>query len=350
MTGTSIDAIDVALVECAGQYPTMRATFLAGHAQSLGPIARDLRAAAQGKPTSAKDFARLALRLGEIHAQAITTLLHKADVAPQLICAHGQTLFHAPPLSLQLLNPAPIARATGCTVIHDLRAADLAAGGQGAPITPIADPILYPDLAPPLTILNLGGFANATHAPRAGEITGFDICACNQLLDAIARERLSLPFDENGQAASRGWAQDGPTNKLIDLLLDQRSAKRSLGSGDELLDWMRDNQSLSPEDMCATACAAIAFVVAREATDPGTLVLAGGGTRNPALVAKITDAAPCPVITSDELGVPAQFREACAFAVLGVLCADQVPITLPAITNCEDPAPIAGCWTFPPQP
>ncbi len=350
MTGTSIDAIDVALVECTGTYPNMSAAFLAGHSQELGPIARHLRSIALGAPVAAKDFARLALRLGELHAETITQLLTKANVSPDLICAHGQTLYHDPPLSLQLLNPAPIARATNTPVVCDLRAADLAASGQGAPITPIADTILYADCKPPCTILNLGGFANATRITSDNELSGFDICACNQLLDAIARQRLHLPFDESGNAAAEGWARDKPREQLADLLTDQQSANRSLGSGDELIDWISANSALSPEDMCATACAAIAQTVARAAAPHSTLVLAGGGVLNAALINAIRDATSCEVILSDELAIPAQYREAAAFAVLGILCADAVPITLPAVTNCTDPAPIAGTWTYPPQP
>ena len=352
MTGSSIDALDAALVRIDGAGHDMTVSLLGARSESLGPLARHLRLLAQGHPLRAADAARLALRLGELHADAVESLLRDHPVERlDLVAVHGQTVFHDPPLSWQLINPAPILHRHGAPVVYDMRQADLAAGGQGAPITPIADLILFRGLPAPWCIANLGGFCNTTtmlaRSPSIEALTGADIGACNQLLDAITRERLGLPFDDGGRLALSGWINEPAFDDLLDLLQRQAIDPRSLGTGDELTDWIRDHKPLSPEDMAATACAAIGKHTARCARDAATLVLAGGGTRNRALVDAVTGAFGGRTAVSDELGVPAQHREAMAMAVLGALCQDRVPITIPRITGGADPAPVSGAWLLP---
>src|SRR5690349_11659226 len=132
MTGTSIDALDASLVEIDGHGLAMRAKPVRNLTRDLGDLAPRLRALAEQQPMTAGQIAAIARDFALLHASAILELLagEKAD----LICVHGQTVFHQPPLSWQLMQPAPIAQAVGCPVVYDLRQADLAAGGQGAPI------------------------------------------------------------------------------------------------------------------------------------------------------------------------------------------------------------------------
>jgi len=162
MTGTSIDGLDIALVRAIGTGTSMRVELERSASFSLGPLALGLRNLAEGRSATASEIARLALAFGQLHADAIIELA--SDELPEidLICAHGQTVFHSPPASWQLLNPHPIAVRTGVPVVFDLRQADLALGGQGAPITPITDPMLFPDVPTPFAVINLGGFCNVT--------------------------------------------------------------------------------------------------------------------------------------------------------------------------------------------
>jgi len=290
-----------------------------------------------------------------------------------LICIHGQTVFHQPPISWQLANPAPIAKQFSCPIVSDLRQADLAAGGQGAPITPIADWIFFRDERKRRAIVNLGGFCNVTilpatnadasssPSPRTGTsscrstpddlsgIRGFDVCACNQVLDAVARAALHKPFDEDGAAARRGRAKPHAARTLMKALNQQRTGRRSLGTGDESTHWVNNQLQAgwSGEDIACSAAHAIARCIAEalRAHDIDEIVLAGGGARNLALTDAIADASNVTVIRSDGLGVPIDAREAMAFAILGALCADGVPITLPQVTGCAEPAPISGVWT-----
>ncbi len=360
MTGTSLDGLDAAWVEVRGQGLALRAAVLRHVSHPLGAWADDLRRLARGEALNAGAICAAAQRLSQAHVLALREL--SAGEIPDLIAIHGQTLYHAPPLSWQLAQPAGIAAALSAPVVFDLRAADLAAGGQGAPITPLADYVLFGDRDERRCVVNLGGFCNVTRLPRrSGEsdhgpaeldsIEGGDVCACNQLLDRVARERLGTAFDDRGQAALAGMRNPAAENELSALLEAQASAGRSLGTGDELGDWTaRWGDRLSAKDLARSACEAIASVVARRTAPAERVVLAGGGMRNAALVNALQSRIRTPVSPADDLGVPASHREAAAMAVLGALCADGVPITLPQITGVPSPAPRAGAWAVAPLP
>jgi anhydro-N-acetylmuramic acid kinase len=216
MTGTSIDGIDIAIARITGSGLSMHAKLIAHSSRSLGEIGGTLRRLAEGKAMTAQQIARAAWSFGELHAELIHAVLteHARIEPPVLIAVHGQTIFHQPPISWQLINPAPIAARFDCPVVFDLRQADLAAGGQGAPITPIADWIMFRHESNRRAIVNLGGFCNITILPSAvarpsrscdesaqplEDIHGFDLCACNHLLDAIAKRTLNAPYDDGGE-------------------------------------------------------------------------------------------------------------------------------------------------------
>jgi 1,6-anhydro-N-acetylmuramate kinase len=346
MTGTSLDGIDVALVRLRGHGWAMRAEHVAGASRDLGKLGPELRRLAEQEPLPAREITRLARELALVHLAAIRDLdAERID----LIAAHGQTVYHAPPLSWQLLNPAPIAYELGVPVVHDLRAADLALGGQGAPITPLADHVLFrgPE---PRAVVNLGGFCNITLLPGGDDgtrVRGGDVCACNQLLDRLARDLFDEAYDRDGERALAGTVERKALAPLAASLALQARGGRSLGTGDELGDWVaRWRARCAPADLARTACAAIAQTIAKAAGGAKRLVLAGGGVRNRALVAELSQRAGVPVVASDRLGIPAPMREAVGMAVLGALCQDRIAITVPAITGVES-APIAGCWTLP---
>lgn len=357
MTGTSIDSIDVALVEVRGRGLTMSARFVRGRTRSLGDLAIGLRRLADQHSATAGEIARLSREFALLHVEALRELL--GTDAADLIVVHGQTVFHAPPVSWQMINPAPIARALRAPVVFDLRAADLAAGGQGAPITPLADWVLFRRAgATPacMAIVNLGGFCNITLLPpvqgteggEIREIEGFDVCACNQLLDGIARELFGVPFDEGGRHALRGAVHPEALEDLVRVLRAQSRARRSLGTGDEGAAWIsRWRARAAPDDLAATACEALGSVIAERVRPASLVLLAGGGARNAALAGAITSNASCRVEPLDARGVPIEHREAACMAVLGALCQDRVPITLPRVTGVPAPAPVAGAWVYP---
>ena len=353
MTGTSIDGLDVALVAIDGQGLAMRARFMRGLSHELGEVAVGLRALAAQQPLSAGTIAGLMHDFALVHLAALRELVGGDRL--DLVAIHGQTVFHAPPRSWQLFQPAPVAHGLGVTVVHDLRAGDLAADGQGAPITPLADWIALRDAHEKRVVVNLGGFCNLTVLPAEGgpeAIAGRDVCACNQVLDHLARALLGRAYDVDGEVAASAAPDAGAVAELVAGLRRQVAARRSLGTGDELAALVDALGARLPAAVvAASACRAIAETIAAVAAEGGAphrVLLAGGGLRNRALRADLVSAcAPAIVAPSDDLGVPAAYREAFAMAVLGALAQDRVAITLPQVTGVRGPAPLAGCWTLP---
>lgn len=351
MTGTSLDGLDAAAVRVSGDSLGLRMDEIRATASLDIParLGRSLRAIASGEPVPSRDIARAAHELGDLHAAGARELIALAG-PPDLACAHGQTVLHAPPDSWQLLNPWPLARETNCPVVYDLRGADLAAGGQGAPVTPIADWVLFREERETRVVVNLGGFCNVTVIPAGAapaDLRGMDVCACNHLLNGAARLALDRPFDRDGEHALRGTPDAEVVESLARLLAAQRAEGRSLGSGDELASALASNRSLAPDDLLASVVGAISNTIASaiSAHKPDRVLLAGGSARNRAMAGALAAQFPMiPVEPTDALHVPATHREAACFAVLGALCADRTPITIPAITGCDSPAPISGSW------
>jgi len=346
MTGTSLDAIDVAAMSIDGHGLEMRVQIESQVMLPLGDVGKRLRALAEQQPMTAGDIARVSHDFALLHIDAIKQACGRKT--PDLIAVHGQTVFHQPPLSWQVLNPAPIAWALNANVVYDLRAMDLAAGGQGAPITPIADWVLFRHTGERRAIINLGGFCNVTRLPahdQVRHIDGGDVCSCNQLLDRMARALLDQPFDRDGQTALSGTVDGDAKADLVRMLSKQADAGRSLGTGDELGEWAERHALEEVADTLRTACAAIAEVIVAKSQPTDRLVLAGGGVRNRALVEEIRGRTSVPVSTTDDLGVPATLREACAMGILGALCEDVIPISIPRITGVVK-APLSGSWVF----
>lgn len=349
MTGTSLDGLDCALVRVEGEGLGMRAAVARFGSEPLGELAGPLRGLATQQPMTAGEISRLVLKFGEMHAEALRRLIGNDRV--DLVAVHGQTVFHQPPYSWQMMNPWPIAQGLRVPVVFDLRGADLASGGQGAPITPLADYVLFRGSGERRTVVNLGGFANFTTLPgtdAVDQVEGGDICVCNQLLDAVARRAWEVALDEGGHRAAAGRVNQKMFDQLTGMLKAQSGAQRSLGTGDELAAWLDGAcDQVVGEDMACTACAGIASVIAGRVGRTDRVIVAGGGAYNQTLVGQIRDRCGVPVLVSDDLGVPVQSREAAEIAVLGALCQDRVPITLRPITGYRGQPMIAGCWVCP---
>lgn len=346
MTGTSLDGLDMVAVRIQGSGLAMTCEAIGAESAPLGDLAGPLRALASGVAMPAHEIASLALRFGELHAQ-VAALLSRHAGGCDLLCAHGQTITHYPPVSWQLLNPWPIAMALNCPVVTDLRGADLASGGQGAPITPLADWVLFRDDTENRVIVNLGGFCNCTRLPAGGtpdSVTGFDVCACNQVIDAAARAGIDAPYDGGGTAALNGSINEPALNELLGALAKQADAGRSLGSGDEAKHWIEHwRNRLIGDDLCATAVEGVARTIAGAIEGSDSVYLAGGGVHNAALTRALEKHVGRAVVTTESLGVPPEAREAACFAVLGALASDGVPITLPSVTGCAGSLR-AGSW------
>jgi 1,6-anhydro-N-acetylmuramate kinase len=273
------------------------------------------------------------------------------------VVAHGQTIRHLPAehLSWQLLDPWPIHHALNVPVCWDLRQADLIAGGHGAPITPLSDWIMYRHATQARWIVNLGGICNITYLPAANSeqplshIRGMDIGPCNLLLDGLLQLLYpDLTFDEDGKLASQGT----PGIDLLPLIRKadffKRPLPRTTGREDFDQQWVTSllaEVQAQPNDLLYAAVDAVARQLADEVTAEANaqIILAGGGSQHPLLVQRIREYVACPILLSDELSIPVTMREAIAMAILGALCEDGIPITLPQVTGSKN-AKIAGSW------
>ncbi|MFG0293379.1 MAG: anhydro-N-acetylmuramic acid kinase [Phycisphaerales bacterium JB050] len=348
MTGTSMDGLDVAAIQWASDRPPR---LLGLESDGLGEVGAILSRLATGQACSASEIGRAAQAFAESHIQCMQRLAERVG-PPDLIAVHGQTVFHQPPASWQLLNPWPIARAFLVPVVSDLRGLDLASAGQGAPITPLSDSIWFGDPQETRVVLNLGGFANATLLPAGADtdqVRGFDICACNHVLNHGAMLAIGEPFDRDGAMAQQGKPSRALVERLIVPLRAQASAGRSLGSVDDS-SVKFETHGIEPADLLASAVEGVATVIAEvlAAHHPDRVILAGGGARNVALVEAIGRATACEVVLSDSLGMPVEAREGAAIATLGALAAQGKPITLPAVTGrAASTGMIDGLWCLP---
>lgn len=348
MSGTSLDGLDGVLVRIHGKGLRQKVELIDQGRSGFGQAEAGLKALAGGQALTAETICSLA----RDHALAHVKILEKwhKHGPLDLVSVHGQTVFHRPPLSWQLCQPQIIAQAAGCPLVYDLRAADVALGGQGAPLTPLADWILFRHPRKHRVIVNLGGFCNITVLKAGGnppEIVGADLCACNQILDAVAKEALKKPYDRGGKTALAGTPDKAASKKLLTLLHQQSRSKRSLGSGDECLHWIRTHRGLKPQDLAASAAQAVGQAIGSALEGADEAILAGGGTHNAALTAAIAAAAPNLLITpSSTHGVPEHLREAMAWAILGACSHDGIPIALPQVTGAKRPT-ISGTWVFP---
>ncbi|MCC7145492.1 MAG: anhydro-N-acetylmuramic acid kinase [Phycisphaeraceae bacterium] len=367
MTGTSLDGLDAALVEIRGRGLDMVVRFV--DAESV-PFGDGLRAGlagwAGGAAVSALQGARLARQLGELHAQAVESLCGRHALKPDLIAAHGQTVWHGPgeAISVQIFDPWPVVRRLRCPVVYDLRQADLMAGGQGAPITPLADWVLLRAAKSHRLIVNLGGICNVTLLPAGGgpgQISGEDLGPCNLLIDGLVRARCpGQTMDEDGALAAKGNADGRVYDWMRGAEFFARQRPRTTGREDFSVGWVNElanklGATLGVEDLLASAVEAVARMIADygralevKREFPLEMVLAGGGARNPVLAARIAARGKelGKVVLSDELGLPVAAREAVEFAVLGALSQDGEPITLAGVTGAKQPGR-AGAWVYP---
>lgn len=366
MSGTSLDGVDAVLLEVAGSgVDGLRWEVRAFRTIPFRPDRRSRirEALASGGP---REIARLHADLGEWLAHAFLLLLDQAGVAPGEVAAvgsHGQTIWHDPPeddrrgATLQLGDPATLAERTGITVVSDLRARDVAAGGHGAPLVPWADWVFFREEGKGRALQNLGGMGNVTFLPRDGSLEGvraFDTGPGVALLDGAARWASGggEPWDRDGRRAARGTVDRG---LLASLLEDPFFAERPPRStGRERFGESRLREvvtRLDPEtraewdDVLATLTALTAESVARSyraflpLNEIDEVILTGGGARNPTLAARMTEAlAPLPVRTgADALGMDPDAREAAAFALLAWAHVEGVPGNLPRATGAAGP-------------
>ncbi|MGW7315324.1 anhydro-N-acetylmuramic acid kinase [Streptomyces sp. NPDC054865] len=356
MSGTSHDAIDAAAAELtfADGGETLRLVPLG---MISAPYEDELRAALTAAlppaPTTLADVCVLDTRIGQAFAElAVRADRELCSGAAELIASHGQTVYHwasggAVHGTLQLGRPAWIAEATGCPVVADFRPADVAAGGQGAPLVSLIDLMLLRGRPGAPAALNIGGIANVTAVPAAGPPLAFDTGPGNALLDAAVRRlRPGGPgYDEGGALAAAGRVHEPLLRRLLAepyyaLPAPRTTGKELFHSGylDAALAGFGD---LAPQDVVATLTRLTARTVADALRPLGVteVFASGGGTRNPTLMSAVREELPphTALLDSAALGMPAGAKEAYAFAVLGFLTLHGLPGNAPACTGARGP-------------
>ncbi|GIV61479.1 MAG: anhydro-N-acetylmuramic acid kinase [Rhodothermaceae bacterium] len=368
MSGTSLDGVDAALVHLSGSGRGLR---LAPRAFVTLPYPEPLQASllANSDPatSSVRDLALLNVRVAHACARAVEAVCEAGGITPadlDLIGSHGQTVYHIPEptdcagepvtATLQIGDPSVLANRVGVPVVGDFRPADMALGGQGAPLVPYFDYVVFTRDDRNRALLNLGGIANLTVLPRHAapdDVRAFDTGPGNMVLDALARRLLGRPCDTGGAVAARGTPHEGLLDELLAHPYFDRRPPKSTGRelfGTPFVDrlWERARRlGLSAADVLATATALTArtvrdacrrFVAARH--QPDEVLVAGGGVHNATLMRYLRDAfAPVPVRSTAEDGIDPDAKEALCFAVLAHETLNGVPTNLPAVTGARHP-------------
>jgi anhydro-N-acetylmuramic acid kinase len=358
MSGTSYDGVDVALINTNGEEigrlgPTL-----------YRPYSAEERSLLRQAMTAAANLADRAERPGPLadaealvtrsHAEAVEAFLAAHGMAASDIAVvgfHGQTVLHdtARRLTVQLGDGRALARRLSIPVVYDFRAADVAAGGQGAPLVPVFHRAMVRliDARRPIAVLNIGGVANLTYVDGAADLIACDVGPGNALIDDFMRLRTGRPHDGEGRAAAAGQVDEAAVAHLLAHPFFAKPPPKSLDRN-AFHHWVAADEKLagkSLEDGAATLTALTAAAIARSIAllprAPESFIVAGGGVRNPVLMRMLAArVAPARVRTADAVGWAADSLEAQGFAYLAVRSLNGLPLSYPATTGV--PAPMAG--------
>lgn len=371
MSGTSADGIDVALARISGAPPTLTAKLENFLTLPFPPAVRAaVLRVAEGGPTTTAELSQLNFRLGELFARVALEACRRFRVPPRrvaLIGSHGQTIYHQShpagflgarvASTLQIGEPAVIAERTGITTIADFRTADVAAGGQGAPLVPFVDYWLYRNARGGRVALNIGGIANVTVIPRAAqphEVFAFDTGPGNMVVDALVSRftRGEQTYDRNAQFARQGRLLAGIVDEMLAAPYFRQPPPKTAGREQYGAAYVRRFLALGrrykarPPDLVRTATVLTAltivdafhrFILPRAKIHQ--LIVSGGGAHNPLLMAQLAAALPgIEILASGDLGVPEDAKEAFAFAILAYETYHGRAANLSGATGARHPA------------
>ena len=358
ISGTSADGIDAALVDFIDGQPRLRA----GHVQPWPESLRtQLLALAQPEARADLDtFGQLGVAIGQCFADAARTLLKRNDVSAATIRAigsHGQTVRHRPegeyPFTLQIGNPAVIAECCGIDVVADFRSADVAAGGQGAPLVPAVHAALLGVPGFTRVVLNLGGIANISVLGADASVLGFDTGPANALMDAWCLRHRGAPFDRDGAYARSGQVDDALLNVLLADSYFALPPPKSSGREYFHLAWLATHPRLrdvAAVDVQATllelTARSVAQAIYKHASAVQQVLVCGGGVHNGALLTRLRELLhPIEVLSTASAGIDPDFVEAVAFAWLARQRLLGLPGNLPAVTGARGPRVLGAVYS-----
>jgi len=341
MSGTSLDGVDAALIETDGERVLgFGPSASLPYDPSLRAALRDLLDRAPGLASNDPDLLHIERALTERHADAVAAVAAQAGGTADLIGFHGQTILHDPDrrLTWQIGDAALLSRLCALPVVHDFRSADVAAGGQGAPLVPVYHAALMADRSGPTAILNIGGVANVTLIDADGAVHACDTGPGNALLDDWAMRHTGTPCDVDGALALAGSVDHGVLEALLADPFFAQPAPKSLDR-QSFQRAMLAIAGLSPQDGAATLVAFTVEAVRRTQLPcaPAAWFVCGGGRHNPALMAALRRALAVPVAPVDTLGWDGDALEAQCFAFLAARSLRQLPLSWPGTTGVGGP-------------
>ena len=365
MSGTSADGMDAALVDITGYGLSTKVTTL-GFVSVPYPakVRNEILRLASGTAGGSHDLCLFSFLLGQLSLNACRAVCGQAGVSPDsvdLVGSHGQTLWHIPKAedylgypvrgTLQLGEASVICEGLGCPVVSDFRVRDMAAGGQGAPLVPYAEYLLYRKEGQTVALQNIGGIGNITVLPQGGtpqDTFAYDTGPGNMVMDQLM-ERFTggaQRYDENGAFAAKGECDEALLTWMLQDPYLKKAPPKTTGRedyGKEYVDaLLAQAAGMKPENMVATACRFTAECI-RIAIDsfcpvpPDYLVIGGGGSRNPTLLRDIRRTLHIPVLVNEDLGFDSEAKEAIAFAILANECVHGEPNNVPSVTGAQHP-------------
>jgi anhydro-N-acetylmuramic acid kinase len=336
MSGTSLDGIDVAIVEIAGR----RIQTVGFQSTPYSAAVRAAILAVSDTTTHTSAISRLNFQLGELYARAVLRAVHRFGPV-KLIGCHGQTIFHEGARNtFQIGEAAVIAQRTGVPVVSNFRSRDIAAGGQGAPLVPFVDYLLFRHRTRTRIALNIGGIANISVIPpnsTSDRVIAFDTGPGNMVINALAP-----PFDRGGNIAARGRVNEALLKQLMADRYYRAKPPKSAGReqyGTAFVEQLRKT-GLPLEDLVTTATVLTAATIALAVRPfgPADLIAAGGGVHNPQIMGHLAGFLPdVTIATTSDYGIDADAKEAIAFAVLAYETWRGKPANLPSATGAKAP-------------
>ncbi|HKL32856.1 MAG TPA: anhydro-N-acetylmuramic acid kinase [Tangfeifania sp.] len=314
MSGTSLDGLDLVAVEF--QQNPEKWNFRIIEAETIAYSEDWENRLRSSTELSGEKLIQLHTDYGRFLGKEINRFIKNTGFIPEIIASHGHTVFHQPEnhFTFQAGSGADIAAETGITTIADFRTGDVALGGQGAPLVPVGDRLLFSQYE---SCLNLGGFANISFE-KEGKRVAFDICPVNFILNYLALQE-GLPFDKDGELSKKGNVNKQLLNQLNNLPFYKQKPPKSLGK-----EWM-DTQffpvikesGLSVQDKLRTAYEHIAIQIAHSTPEGGKMLVTGGGAFNTFLIDRIKKHSPAEIFIPEKMIV--DYKEALIFAFLGLL-------------------------------
>ncbi len=341
MSGTSLDGLDIAFCEFEVYDKSYNYSIL--NAKTINYSKHWKEKLTNVKNTSAEQYFKLNAEYGKFIAENINEFLKGVVEIPDAIASHGHTVFHQPQFgfSTQIGCGATIAAHTGTTTVCDLRSLDVANGGQGAPLVPIGDKLLFGKYE---ACLNIGGIANISFDDKRGKRIAYDICEANMLLNYLA-EKTGQDYDKGGDIARSGKVNSELLDKLNSQSYYSQTGAKSIGR-----EWFEqhilsliEKSEIEINDLLATSTEHIAQIIANDLDDKKNVLVTGGGAFNTFLLERIKAKTTCEIIIPDTETI--NFKEALIFAFLGYLRLNEKVNTLSSVTGAKSDS-IGGAVYF----